>query len=463
MFHDQSSLSLQQKPAASCVCRMRTMSAVTESGDCNSWQALARKSVCRSGVNARGKFPWIVGLLVACCFPWIVAARGVAKDAGGSPQDSSGDQLFVVDLLSRGDMIECPPLYIADPSGELPLMGPVYSESSWPWQTGCSGCSDSGGCASCRPRWFASASGLVMTRTLPSGAPMSSRNGAVALTSANAAANWPGGLDLRIGRWFGQQQRHGVEAIYWGIYNIGTADSADGGGLDAVPSLAPTILVGAAPASTLFENASAQRVGRNDLVNDVEVNWLYTVGQHPEWLDNDHPWSLTWLAGFRFFQLLDTLTLTSPSGGSDPLILDVTANNNLFGAQVGTRLDWHFAHRFRLAAIPKFMIGGSSVSNLSTLQTADGVLATYANGDTVSGRTTGSTFGYLGSVDGLIAWDVTDHWSLWIGYRVVGVGNVFNADSVWPTQIVGPSSLAVINTGGTTLIHGGFAGFESRY
>ena len=63
----------------------------------------------------------------------------------------------------------------------------------------------------------------------------------------------------------------------------------------------------------------------------------------------------------------------------------------------------------------------------------------------------------------MVAWDITDHWSLWFGYRVVGVGNILNADSVWPTAITGPGSLALIDTTGSTIVHGGFAGFESRY
>lgn len=357
----------------------------------------------------------------------------------------------------------CPPLYVTAP-GDLPLMDPVFSEQAYPWQgSGCTECRDPHGCGSCQPRWFASASGLVMTRTLPSGVAMSTGPGGVALTSADASANWPGGLDLRIGRWFGPQQQHGVEGIYWGVFNIGSAATADGGGLNGIPSLAPSIAVGGNSATALFDNASEQRVGRNDLVNNVEVNWLYSVGQHPERLNDQQRWSLVWLAGFRFFQLLDTLTLTSPSAATDPLILDVTANNNLFGAQVGTRVDWRFGRRFRLAAIPKIMIGGSSVSNLSTLQTADGLYATYADGNTVSSRLTGSTFSYLGSVDSLVAWDVTDHWSLWIGYRVVGVGNILNADAIWPATLTGPGSLALIDTTGSTVVHGGFAGFESRY
>lgn len=368
-------------------------------------------------------------------------------------------------LLATESGVACPPLYVTDPGAELPLMGPVYTDSNsvLPWQGTCTTCGSNGSCHDCKPRWFASASGLVMTRTLPAGVPVSTQPGSVVLTTADAAANWPGGVDFRLGRWFGPQQRQGVEVIYWGLYNVGTAETSDAGGLTAIPSLSPAIMVGGTPATTLFDNVDAQRVARNDVVNDAELNWLYAPGKHPEQLDHDHRWSLVWLAGFRFFQLLDTVTLTSPTAASDPLLLDVTANNNLFGAQVGTRLDWRFAPRLRLAAIPKFMIAGSSVSNLSTLQTAGGTDATYGSGNTVTGRATGSTFAYLGSLDGLIAWDVTEHWSLWIGYRLVGVGNIMQADSIWPSSITSPGSLALIDTSGNTLIHGGFAGFESRF
>jgi hypothetical protein len=61
-----------------------------------------------------------------------------------------------------------------------------------------------------------------------------------------------------------------------------------------------------------------------------------------------------------------------------------------------------------------------------------------------------------------VAWDVTDRWSLSLGYRVVGVGNIAQADGQWPTLITN-ESLSGIAAGSSTIIHGGFAGFEARY
>ena len=72
-------------------------------------------------------------------------------------------------------------------------------------------------------------------------------------------------------------------------------------------------------------------------------------------------------------------------------------------------------------------------------------------------------FSWLGSVDTSVAFDVTEKWSLWIGYRVVGVGNIAQADQQWPGTVTTAGSLTGIDAGSRTIVHGGFAGFEGRY
>jgi hypothetical protein len=43
------------------------------------------------------------------------------------------------------------------------------------------------------------------------------------------------------------------------------------------------------------------------------------------------------------------------------------------------------------------------------------------------------------------------------------VGNIAQADGQWPAEIAGPGSLSAIDSGSSTIIQGGFAGFEGRY
>jgi len=346
--------------------------------------------------------------------------------------------------------LEPPPLYLAEPAGELVFTGMPHPI-------------DAAG-EKCWPRWFAGASGLVMTRTLPGGTATMRPTGAGQLMTSDAVFGWPGGVDLHIGRWFGPQQHHAVELIYWGVYQMGDSATLTTPGIDAIPQ-APTADVGGIPASDFLIDAAQQRIERADVINDVEINWVYSVGDRPEFVPRDRKVNLMWLAGFRFFQVNDQLTLTTGSG--NPAIgaidLGVATNNNLYGAQVGAKFDWRFLPNVRLNIVPKMMIGGNAITNTSSLAGADGTQATFSGGEAARAFSELGVFSWLGSVDTGIAWDVTDHWSLWLGYRVVGVGNIAQADGQWPALIVSPDSLGGISAGSDTIIHGGFAGFQSRY
>jgi hypothetical protein len=301
------------------------------------------------------------------------------------------DPLAAASVATVGQAEAGPPMYIPDPgeaSGFAAMPVALAGTEIRDW-----------------PRWFAGASGLVMTRTLPSG---------------SGSGSWPGGVDLHLGRWFGPQQHHAVEFIYWGVFNIESSQETT---------------------SDLVGGTIAQTASRSDIVNDVEINWVYSLWERPEFLPRDRAVNLMWLAGFRYFGLSDAVqfrTLNLPGG---PGFNEATADN-IFGGQVGAKFDWMFLPRFRLAVVPKFMIGGNSITNtITSINTP------------VSERSTLGVFSWLGSVDTGLAWDVTDRWSLSLGYRVVGVGNIAQADGL----------PAAIDADSSTIVHGGFAGFEGRY
>jgi len=377
----------------------------------------------------------------------LLAARGDSQEFLTQPAAAPA-------LPAVGDP---PPMYIADPLNATNLVGiPVGTAAdmlpNW-------------------PRWFAGARGLVMTRTLPSGAVTMAPAGGSQLTTSSAAATWPGGIDLYVGRWLGPRQQNAIEFIYWGVYGIGSSATAttSPAAISAIPQ-APTASVGGTPASAYLQNSASQTISRSDLVNDVEINWVYSLWERPEFLSQDpmlpsRSINLMWLAGFRFFELQDVLTQTSFPGGGAPgtLDLNVATNNNLYGAQVGAKFDWRFMPSVRFTAVPKFMIAGNSITNTSSLATGSGTQAVFTSGAPVNVHSTLGVFSWLGSVDTGVAWDVTDRWTLSMGYRVIGVGNIAQGDGQWPTVITGQSSISGIDAGSSTLIHGGFAGFEGRF
>ena len=234
--------------------------------------------------------------------------------------------------------------------------------------------------------------------------------------------------------------------------------------------------VGGQPALSFLANARSQQVARSDLVNDIEINWVVAPWGRPEFRTaNDRAVTLMWLMGFRFFELQDVLTMTSlagsvppgstfgVNGGADQLALKVATNNNLYGGQIGGKFDWNFLPNVRVSVVKKFMLAGNSITNTSTMVAGNGTSAAFVGGDPVHVHSTAGTVSYLGSIDAAVAWDITPHWSLFGGYRVVGVGNVAQSDQSWPMVISSPGSLTKIDSAGSTLIHGAFAGFEGRY
>ena len=194
--------------------------------------------------------------------------------------DDSG-QLIEIPLLVSGELTT--PTLLVDIDGE----SCDFYEDDW--------CERYGGNSSCiglpseqcRPRWFASASGLVMTRSLPDSANSIGPSG-LAVSTRSASASWPGGVDLRLGRWFGDRQEHAIEFIYWGVYNIGSSAQQQTGPTSGVLS-------------------------RSDTINNIEINWLYAPQTRPEFHQGNQRINWMWLAGFRFFQLEDQLKqLLSP-------------------------------------------------------------------------------------------------------------------------------------------------------
>jgi len=349
----------------------------------------------------------LVLLRLVCPSEYLKANEYVLDDSG---------QLTEMPLLIPGGLTV--PTLLVDIDGE----SCDFYEDDW--------CQRHGGNSSCIglpskqcwPRWFASASGLVMTRSLPDGA--NSTPPDFAVSTRSASASWPGGVDLRLGRWFGDRQEHAVEFIYWGVYNMGSSVQQQTG--------APGVLT------------------RSDTINNIEINWLYAPQDRPEFHQDNQRIHWMWLAGFRFFQLEDQLIFDVPSNYE----LQTETNNNLFGGQFGGRFDWEVAPRMRFVIVPKFLLAGNASSNR----------AIQSRGPSDDVRSVVDVFSWLGSVDTSVAWDVTERWSLWLGYRVVGVGNIAQADGQWPSALPASSaSLGGIATGSESIIHGAFAGFESRY
>ena len=163
-----------------------------------------------------------------------------------------------------------------------------------------------------------------MTRSLPDGA--NSTPPDFAVSTRSASASWPGGVDLRLGRWFGDRQEHAVEFIYWGVYNMGSSAQQQTG--------APGVLT------------------RSDTINNIEINWLYAPQDRPEFHQDNQRIHWMWLAGFRFFQLEDQLIFDVPSNYE----LQTETNNNLLAGSLGVGLTGRLHLECGLLSSPNFCL-----------------------------------------------------------------------------------------------------------
>jgi hypothetical protein len=298
------------------------------------------------------------------------------------------------------------------------------------------------------------------------------------------AADWGGGVDTRIGYWFGcgsgcgdpcgccncchSEERYGIEAVYWGVWGLdGTASVSDPTHqLGTVQFDGLVGFVNPNDATLWFDNADQVRLLRNDEFHNVEINFLYL----PCWTPCDR-FTLTAIAGIRYFRFSEGLTWEQfansagiPAGFSDEAITHVDVQNNLVGFQIGSYMNYRLCRRWSVFAVPKVGIFGNHIVGHNQMALADGMPATFdANGDELNFHNSANVFSMLASIDVGFNWAFNRNWS-WIGgYRAVAVTGVALGDNQIPPFFADESGWQTINTNGSLILHGAFTGLEARF
>ena len=69
----------------------------------------------------------------------------------------------------------------------------------------------------------------------------------------------------------------------------------------------------------------------------------------------------------------------------------------------------------------------------------------------------------LAQIDLGVGWNFSRHWSANIGYRAVGITGLALADDQIPAFLAAEGDWTDIDSNGSMILHGGFAGLEFRY
>ncbi len=330
--------------------------------------------------------------------------------------------------------------------------------------TGCDTCGTGTG-VSGTPLWTVQTRALLMTRVNadPFHFNFESTSPDVCLLRSDDPGLewWQGGVDFTIQRRIGCNG--GLQLNYWTLAPSDDEVSLIVPGLvlnttinlDPVAGVTPLALAGN-PLSVYFDGAGEQRLKRNNEIHNVEINYTHQLGTSGP----SRPYAASLLAGFRYFRFDEGLRFGSVqngfqfggNGGVNEAYYDIDTLNNLYGLQGGGHVERFMFGRFRVYADAKAGLFFNDAEQRSQVYRGDGMQAF----DLASGE---DVFSFIAQIEVGINMQVTQWLRGDVGYRALGVSGVALSDEQIPAFIHDSEAILDVNTGGSLVLHGGYAGF----
>ena len=286
------------------------------------------------------------------------------------------------------------------------------------------------------PRWVFQVDALMLWQGNLASQPLLNGPAGVAVLDANQAGT-PLSAGPRAGLIFNLDDCYAIEGNY---FNVGTFNGnvfVPAG--TYTPIGLPAVFDPAADSTATLVTA-----GR---IQSAELNWRRRECCYP----------ITWLAGFRWVQWDQSLTLASvPSGGGLEQQINAETDNDLYGGQIGADLNlWNAGGRLTVNGI-----GKAGVFYNDADQRSSGIDATgTAWGPAVGNADRVAFFGEVGAYATL----AVTRWLAWrTGYSCFWLGGV--AMPANQLAFVDPTvATAPINTSGSVFLHGVSTGLEARW
>jgi len=325
--------------------------------------------------------------------------------------------------------------------------------------------SGTGGGACCGPVWTVQARALVMTRVSsdPFHFDFESTNPSVCLLRSDDPGLdwWQGGVDLTLQR---RVSCNGAFQLnYWTLAPSDTQVSLIVPGLvlnttinlNPVTGVTPLTL-GGSPLSAYFDGAGEHRLRRNNEIHNAEFNYTHQFGTSGP----GRPFAASLLAGFRYFRFDEGLTFGSvqngfqfgANGGLNEAYYDIDTLNNLYGFQGGGHVERFMFGRFRVYANAKVGLFYNDAEQRSRVTRGDGAEAFDLASDE-------DVLSFIAQLEAGVNMQITQWLRGDIGYRAMGVSGVALSDEQIPAFIHDSAAILDVNTDGSLVLHGGYAGF----
>ena len=338
------------------------------------------------------------------------------------------------------------------------LPGPPYTENHGSWLTdgtaGAAGCGNQD-CLSCRlcPCGYAYAESLFMTRTNGNATQpifVDAGNGdRTLLSTSDLDFNWAPGM--RVGAGVRMTDCLYLDFAYLGLFNSSASATMQ-------PGIRPRFPLPLGSNSGAFQNTTAAQADYTSQLNSFELNLLRCDCCY--WTDDcaDSPQarSVEWFGGFRFINLNEDLRITASStlGLGE---YSLWTNNNLYGAQLGTRVRRCYG-RFGWEATGKAGIYGNEAQEKQTVLDCPDL---YPVRPTVTGR--GAQAAFVGEINLSAIYQLTKTWNIRAGYNLLWIDGVALAPNQLDFTYNLPTTGRQLNTDGGVFYHGASIGLEARW
>jgi hypothetical protein len=323
--------------------------------------------------------------------------------------------------------------------------------------------------------WFAGANGLIMTRDGENHYFFSydAADERDQLLDARQT-EWGAGFEARFGRYYGCG-RWAMEAAYWGLYpgaaSAVVSDNDVVGSLDGILNWNQLNYNGAS-ANVWVNDALCHRVVRDYQVHNIELNMLAFSPCASCDACCEPRMQANWVFGPRFFQFSDDLQFAADTedrilcGDPEEIYYEIKVDNYLMGFQLGGQCKCLFAPRFRFETAAALGVYGNHMRQSSWIGGAAGT-AVINNGPNAGLAfcvdSSKDDVAVLGEARVGLSCQFTRCWSGALGYRAVAVtGVALPTNQIYP-DLRGIQDVAIVDSNGSLILHGCYAGVEFNY
>lgn len=353
----------------------------------------------------------------------------------------------------------------AAPYADPGISGPAYegmfqegeapATSNWFQVPGMSGMAGAG-CPNCGP-WFASLSGLYMTRDVPNNVGVAYMNAVPeisVLNSEQAGFDWKGGFEARFGRMIGANSA--LEVDYWYLDPSGSSMAVRSDLNDISSRLdMQNVFYQGAPLSVIYNNSHEQRISRSNDFQNLELN----LWQQALQVDPGARFGMSFFSGFRYFRYRDTFEYGAVQAGAEFADNNVATqswyhirvHNHLIGWQLGGRFQAYVGQRLRFFALPRAGVFANAITQQQDLCM---VINLHSSKTDVT---------LLGQIELGAAYQIFDCCSIFASYRAIAVGGLANADDQVARTFTSQPDMAQINSSGSLILSGFNMGLQYQF